>query len=86
MDTPGELRELRYRENNPDEFIEPKTEICDTCLCQKEDTRLSPDEDGFICVDCIGRTFENSFAVKRLLEISNCTREELSDWFNGLKI
>lgn len=83
-DTNDEIRENRYLERFPPPYVH--TELCDTCLCQKEDTRLSPDEDGFVCVDCIGRTFENSYAVKRLLEISNCSREELSNWWNGLKI
>lgn len=83
-DLPDEIRENEYLERFPPPYVH--TELCDTCLCQKEDTRLSPDENEFICVDCIGRTFENSFAVKRLLDISNHTREELSDWFYRLKL
>ena len=86
MDTPDEIRENRFRENNPELFIEPKTELCDCCLCQKEETRLSPDGGGFTCVDCIGRTYESSYAVKRFSSITCHTEQELKDWFNKLKI
>lgn len=85
-DTPDEIRFERYREANPHLFEEPKTELCDCCLTQQEDVRLSPDDCGFVCVECIGKTFESSYAIKKLLDISNHTREELSDWFYKLKL
>lgn len=86
MNTPDEIRFDQYRERNPHLFIEPKTEICDCCLTQQEDVRLSPDEDGYTCVECIGLTFEGSRAVKKFRDYTCHTEEELSDWFKKFKI
>lgn len=74
---------LRWLDSLPDEPV--RTEMCDCCLTQQEDFRLSPDEGGFTCVECIGRTFENSQAVKKFRDCTNHTEQELKDWFTKLK-
>lgn len=86
MDFNDELREYNFRMNNPEKFVEPKTEICDCCLTQQEDFRLSPDEYGFTCVECIGRTFDSSLAVKKFRETTSHSEIELRDWFDSLKV
>lgn len=73
-----------YFDKFPERLVEPKTECCDCCLTQQEDFRLSPDEGGFTCVECIGLTFENSEAVKKFKDYHS--EQELKDWFSKLKI
>lgn len=81
MDSPDEIREMRFREMNPDLFPEIETELCDACLCQKEDCRVSPDKGGFICPGCLlsGR------AEKYYLE-NGTSKEEFVEYINNLKI
>lgn len=79
MDTPDEIRELRFRENNPDEFIKPETECCEMCLEEKEDCRKGVRR-GFVCPDCL----KNGEAVETYLSLYS--EKEVSNWLESLKI
>lgn len=75
-DLPDELRELRFRENNP-ELIE--TECCEMCLEHKEDCRKGVGR-GFVCPDCL----KNGEAVETYLSLYS--EKEVSNWLESLKI
>jgi hypothetical protein len=49
-DTNDELREYNFRLKNLVE--ETRLDVCDSCLCQKEDCRLSPHQ-GYFCPECL---------------------------------
>lgn len=76
--TPDENRYEAFRDAHL--FIEPKTECCDVCLCQKEDCRISCDMRGFVCPDCL----KNGDALEFFL--ANHTEQEVERYFESLKI
>lgn len=80
MDTLDEIRENEYRDKNPDLFQEQETEICDCCLCQKEDCRVSPDGGGFVCPSCL----LDGSAKKFYLE-NDTTEEQFNLYIQSLK-
>lgn len=81
MDTPDEIREMRFRERNPDLFPKIETDLCDVCLCQKEDCRRSPDKGGYVCPSCL----LNGNAKKYYLE-NDISEEQFNAFIQSLKL